>query len=44
MDNLLSRGKAEKKSNDNNNKKAITRWELCYAPIKKRESEPAFGK
>ena len=37
-------GKGWKKSNDNNNnKKAITRWALCYAPIKKRESKPSFG-
>ena len=37
MDNLLLREKAERKKtkNDNiNNKKAITRWVLCYAPIK----------
>ena len=44
MDNLLLREKAEKKSNDNNNKKKpITRWALCYAPIKKEKVNLVFG-
>ena len=43
MDNLLLREKAEKKSNENNNKKAITRWALCYAPIKEEKVNLLFG-